>query len=298
MIYVSGPISFDTMIYCPEFPEPNTAVPITELHESCGGAAGNVASCLSALGVRASVISLAGKDFPGSGYESRLKSLGVSLEHVKVEARELTSHAFMPVNSHGEIQSFFFQGATKNFDSLPVPKIRLGKKDLLHIATGSPGFNRRLSASFPKEKISFDPGYDIPLYSKSDLEYIFSRVGIISMNENELKASLEKTGKSAPEGLLDYGATALVVTFGKRGSKIFSGGKSLHVRAYDKAAPIDTTGAGDAYKAGFAAAYSRGMEIGECAKVGSATASFIIEHIGGQAGIPDWETALSRSKKL
>lgn len=298
MIYSSGPIAFDTILHCKHFPQPNTAVQLTGVHELFGGSAGNVAACLASLGARSSIISAVGDDFPGSAYEKKLESLGIETAHIAVITGRQTPHAVMPVDSNGDLQSFFLRGAMADFAYLPAPKLKLKQGDIIHLATGEPAFNCRMVAAFPGADFSFDPGYDAPLYSKEDLEFILPRVKTASMNTRELETLLRTLGKGAVEDLLSYGTENVIVTHGRVGSRVYSGGKRHEINAYTKARIVDTTGAGDAYRAGFLAAREKGMPLEKCAKFGSATASFVIERTGSQEGFPSWEEARERASEL
>ena len=57
---------------------------------------------------------------------------------------------------------------------------------------------------------------------------------------------------------------------------------------------VDPTGAGDAYKAGFLVALVKGFPLEICGRVGSVTASFVVEQIGCQTNLPDWERMKER----
>jgi sugar/nucleoside kinase (ribokinase family) len=46
--------------------------------------------------------------------------------------------------------------------------------------------------------------------------------------------------------------------------------------------PVDTTGAGDAYAAGFLAAHTRGLSLPEAARWGSVAAAEVISHFGAR----------------
>jgi ribokinase len=298
MIYVVGPVAFDTVIYCADFPAPNSAVPITGLHSVYGGPAGNAAAVLAGLGAQVSLVTAVGRDFAGSDYERHLKSLGVRLEHAKAFRGELTSRAFMPVTDRGEMQSFFYWGASRRIRGMSPPKLARGRGDYVHVATGDPKFNRKLAGAYAGKRVSFDPGCDVPLYSRRDLEFIFGRIGILSMNEFEMKAILAKLGEEDARSLLGYGMEAVLVTMGAKGSEIHLPGGSFRVRAFEKAARVDPTGAGDSYRAGFICGLSRGLPVEECAKIGSSVASFVIGHVGGQGEIHSWEKVAARAREL
>lgn len=298
MIYVIGHIAYDTIIYCSRFPAKNSATPITSLYEVYGGAAGNTSAALAKLDVPVSLVSMVGEDFANSDYDKHLGELGVDTSHVRVVKGSYTSRAYMPVDSNGDQISFFYWGASEAFKHLLVPRLHPGKEDLIHIATGNPEFNRRLVSSYHKAMVSFDPGYDIVLYSKEDLEFILSRIDILFLNEHELAFVLKRTGKKTPKSLLSYGLEILIVTEGAKGSTVYTKKEQIHVKAYLKAKAVDPTGAGDSYRAGFLAAFMKGKDLKTCAKLGSSVASFVIESVGAQTNLPAWEQAMKRAKAL
>ncbi len=70
-----------------------------------------------------------------------------------------------------------------------------------------------------------------------------------------------------------------VETLGGEGAHIAYEGRKLIVPAY-AGETVDTTGAGDAFIAGFMAEYATGEDVEWCAAVGSAAASAVVETIG------------------
>jgi len=298
LIHVVGALAFDTILYCRKFPERNMAVPLTGLYSVYGGAAGNTAALLGGMGDKTALVSLAGDDFPGSDYERHFHALGVDTSHVRIVSGAYTTRAYMAVDAKNDLQSYFFWGAAQVFQRLLVPRLAIGKHDVIHIATGDPAFNKRLVSAYEGATVSFDTGYDTPLYSKKDLEFIFRRVELLSMNEHELAVILKRTGNKSPSDLLDYGMRALIVTYGPKGSAVYTRGGVERVGAYSVKRVVDPTGAGDAYRAGFLAGYVRRMPLKQCAKAGAAAASFVIEGVGAQCAAPSWEDVMRRAKRV
>ena len=52
--------------------------------------------------------------------------------------------------------------------------------------------------------------------------------------------------------------------------------------AAEPAKVVDTTGAGDAFAAGFLAAYTAGRDLAACGKLGSLAAAEVISHYGAR----------------
>jgi fructokinase len=72
-----------------------------------------------------------------------------------------------------------------------------------------------------------------------------------------------------------------VLTQSEKGSVILQDGKIVEVAAVPTSV-VDTTGAGDAYAAGFLAAYTRGKSLEEAGILGAKAAALAISRIGAR----------------
>ena len=84
-----------------------------------------------------------------------------------------------------------------------------------------------------------------------------------------------------------------IITHGKAGSSLYFDGKIHQIPAVPVEAK-DPTGAGDAYRAGFFTAWKKGFDPVTCAKIGAVTSSFVVEVIGTQTNLPDWDRMAKR----
>jgi ribokinase len=77
-------------------------------------------------------------------------------------------------------------------------------------------------------------------------------------------------------------------------------GSTLYSEGHEHFIPVvpvtlaDPTGAGDSYRAGFLSAHVRGYSPLTCCKIGTVTASFVVEHVGCQTHLPDWDAMKER----
>lgn len=90
----------------------------------------------------------------------------------------------------------------------------------------------------------------------------------------------------AADRLVERGAKAAVITLGEKGALYHSGGQSLHVPAFDAGPVAETTGAGDAFNGGFAAALADGMEPVSAVRFGCATAAVSVTRPGTAPSMP------------
>ena len=80
---------------------------------------------------------------------------------------------------------------------------------------------------------------------------------------------------------------AITITKGSKGSIVMWRGGETHVPAVPPAKFIDPTGAGDAFCAGMLWGARFGLAWDSAARIGTVVASFAIEELGAQTGLPN-----------
>ncbi len=294
MIYTVGQVVFDRISTLKHFPKPNSTSYIQGYYELFGGAAGNAAVVCSKLGQKASLVSFVGEDFRGSAYEKHLKLSGVDTTHLKIVKGGLTSRAFMFNDARGRQMSFFYWGVAELFRRAPIPELRFGKNDIVHLANGNPDFNIRFAQKY--SGVSFDPGYDIIAYGKRDVERILRNTRFLSCNEFEMSRILKLLRMKEKEELFSFPIECVIVTKGGRGSSLTTWDEHFEVPSV-RTKFVDPTGAGDSFRAAFLSAFLRGESLEMCLKIASSVASFIVEAYGAQTNIPTRNEALARLRK-
>lgn len=93
--------------------------------------------------------------------------------------------------------------------------------------------------------------------------------------------------RSAAEALRRAGAGAVIVTLGERGALYHDGVDSRLIPAFHAGPVAETTGAGDAFNGGFAAALARGMAPQDAVRFGCATAAIAVTRPGAAAAMPE-----------
>ena len=145
--------------------------------------------------------------------------------------------------------------------------------------------------------VSFDLGsVGIVKNFRSRVERIVADFAdIVFANEDEALAFTGKRGEEAAmvmNSMMQDGIA--VVKQGEKGSVVLKGRELYRVAAV-AAEAVDTTGAGDAYAAGFLYAYSQGADAGKCGEAGSLLASKVVAVIGpkiGKSGLEAGKTAI------
>ena len=134
-------------------------------------------------------------------------------------------------------------------------------------------------------KISFDPGALYVSKGINSLKSIIEQSNVMFPNSLELMQLTGKDYKEGAEMLLDLGVEIVAVKLGKEGCYVTDGKEGHTIEAY-KVKAIDTTGAGDAFCAGFLYGLIKEKDLYECGRIGNFVASRCVEKMGARTGLP------------
>jgi ribokinase len=104
--------------------------------------------------------------------------------------------------------------------------------------------------------------------------------------------------RRAGDALLAKGVGATLITLGEKGALFHARDRSLHVPAVNAGAVVETTGAGDAFVGGFAAALARGNDPLAATRFGCAVAGISVTRAGTAPSMPalaEVEALMARS---
>jgi ribokinase len=287
VIHITGHTAIDHICRVPVLPKKNSSTKITDRQIYFGGGAANIAAGIAVLGGKVALHSAVGEDFAGSEYEQWMERLGIIREFFVVRGTH-TPTAFMFTDDSGDQCTFFEWGASRIFAEAEAPAL-----PFVHMATADPQFNVQVAEKCAFA--SFDPGQDIFLYSKEQLERILVNIDVLFANRHEVAVMCEKL--STTRERIAGRVPIAIFTAGSEGSTLYEKGVPHHVPAVP-VTMADPTGAGDAYRAGFLTAYTRRFTLVECCRIGTITASYVVEYIGCQTHLPTWEMMEERYRKF
>lgn len=124
------------------------------------------------------------------------------------------------------------------------------------------------------------------------LDDILCLCDFLTPNETEAEAltgiriSSLDDARHAAEALLSRGIGAAAITLGERGVLYHSHTETVHVPVFKAGPVMETTGAGDAFNGGFAAALSEGMSAVDAVRFGCAAASISVTRPGAASAMP------------
>jgi sugar/nucleoside kinase (ribokinase family) len=296
---VYGHTNLDYIMSLKHFPELNTSVNIQEKRRYFGGTGANVATIAASLGVPTALSSYIGPDFPDD-FRSLMESKGVDLRDlVIVNDQETATVWIISDGEHNQI-AYVYQGPMAKMESMPLRMGAARDSQGVHIMTGRPPYYLEVMGECAKlgKKVGFDPAQEIHnVWNAITFKKALSMTEMFFANENELRTALRYADCRRAEDLLEL-VPIVVNTLGAKGSAIYTRSGTIEIPAARARTIADTTGAGDAFRAGFYAGLYRKMELRECAKLGAATASFVIEELGSLTNIPSWEEVEERASEI
>jgi sugar/nucleoside kinase (ribokinase family) len=132
---------------------------------------------------------------------------------------------------------------------------------------------------------SLDPGYDPSEGWAGGLEETLRETDLFFPNEVELAGIARTSDPEEALRRLDNGRTRTVAKLGKEGAMTLDEGRPVKVAALP-IQPIDTTGAGDSFNAGFLHAWLEGAPVADCLRLGAACGALSTQGLGGTAAQP------------
>ena len=264
---------------------------VTGFEEACGGSAANTMVGLARLGCKVGFIGKVAEDREGKMLFEDFRGESVDTNGVITVKHGRSGSAMGFVDERGERALYVDAGVNDTIEFNEINKEYVFQTRFLHLTSfvGEKSFQtqRRLVETLPKKvKISLDIGELYARKGLNALEPIMSRTFVMMPNAKELQILTKKRDyKRNAEVLLEKGVKIVAVKLGSKGCYVTDGKESSMVEAF-KVKVVDTTGAGDAFCAGFLYGLISGKSLHECGRIGNSVASKCIMKMGARAGLP------------
>lgn len=261
---------------------------------SYGGCGLNVAVALAKLGFAVGTTAVFGGDPDGLDYIGYLQSMGIQTENIIRLANCNTSRTYIFLNPAGRYQLFFYPGAAGEWQP-PLTLKGLEDTRACLVTVGPAAYNQLfvdqvMEAGTP---LFWQLKADVQAYPAEQLARLKHASKLMFMNESECNYLLSTLGAARLQDVLEEHQVA-ILTAGSQGSEIFKKSGSVRVPAVAPSHFTDSTGAGDAFTAGYLAGYFKGFPPVTCARLGAVLASFVIEAVGCQTNLPTWSQLTER----
>ncbi|HEV2428258.1 MAG TPA: PfkB family carbohydrate kinase [Thermoplasmata archaeon] len=274
LLLVVGHTNVDRTVRVAQLPEPDRTVRIESVSESLGGTAANLALSASAWGVPTAVASRVGADFP-SAYLRTLSEGHVETSGLVRVRSGRTPSCLIVDDGRGGQMTFIDQGAMEDGEGWRLPEALLGRTRWLHLSTGDPGAILRALSDARRRGIpvSADPAQEVHYrWTPRDLGGLIDGSEILFGNESEIQAVCTALKVPGPARLVDR-VPLIVMTRGAEGARAFSRAGRTEARLTARGRGRPATGAGDAFRGGFYAAWFAGQVLRDCLVAGHRSAA-------------------------
>ncbi|WP_433623923.1 carbohydrate kinase family protein [Halomicrococcus sp. NG-SE-24] len=247
-VVTAGHVNWDVTLRVDALPESDGEARIESQHRSGGGSAGNVAVALAGMDVSAGVVGSVGTDEQGRLARRELERAGVDVSHLpSVEGMETTTK-YLVVDDTGEVMVLGNEGANEAITPDDVDADYVAAADHLHLTSQRPDTAARLAAVATDAgvPVSFDPGRRL---CDRDFDEALAYSDVVFLNDLEAETLLDR---DLEHPSLELDGRVVVVKRGSDGAHVDTT-HGAYTHPGFGVDTVDTTGAGDAFAAGFLA---------------------------------------------
>jgi len=262
---------------------------ILDFKESPGGSAANTAVGLARLGVKTGFIGKVALDREGELLVKAFIDEGVNTDGIVVSEAGRSGKVIGFVDERGERALYVDPGVNNSLEFSEIDLNYASQADLLHLTSfaGKTPFQaqKKLIETIPDISVTIDPGMIYARKGLAKLKPLIKRCLVFFPNECELKLLTGKDYRKGSETLLDEGVRIVAVKLGGRGCYVTDGEESHLIEPF-KVKVVDSTGAGDAFCAGFLYGMISNKSLRECGVLGNFVASRTLMEMGARNGLP------------
>ncbi len=260
-----------------------------EPHYSCGGSAPNTLITLSLFGVMTALAGKIGRDSFGRIYDEKLSELEIYSELKTCGSSTGSSIILITPDSERTMNTYL--GANREFGVEDINPELIAASDYFYFTGYMWDTDNQKNAILRTIEIAEKNGTKI-IFDVADpfavsrnredfLTLIKNHVYMTFANGEESRILFDNYDAGECAKSLGKLCPVAVVKNGKHGSYIFSEGQLSEIPVKGKA-PVDTTGAGDTYAAGFILGLCKGFSLHESAHLASFLAGEIVQQHGAQ----------------
>jgi len=275
-------------------PERGLMVPIDQLELHTGGCAANVGIDLSRLGVACSVLGKIGRDGFGDFVLHTLEQEGVDASGLRRADGVQTSATVVLVAPDGERSFLHCLGANAMFVSEDVDMELVRSADILVVAgsllmpklDGEPTAEVLRGARESGVVTLLDTAWDASGRWMKSIETCLPFCDYFLPSETE---AAMLSGVTEPEAMaasfVARGARNVIIKLGDRGCLLRTEDGVIEHVAAPVVSAADTTGAGDAFVAGFTAGLVHGWDVSRCAHLAVTVGTMCVTATGASSGV-------------
>lgn len=291
-----GSLTTDVIVkHASTVPDAGTLRSVESITTHVGGCASNAAIDLAKLGVPVVFSGKTGKDNFGSFVKETLDKNGVDTRGLVVDDNASTTTSIVCIFESGE-RSFLYQpGSSSAFKAEDIDKALIDECDIIFYAgamlmqslDGEPIAELMKYAKSKGKYTVMDTAWDFEDIWLPKVEAVIPYLDLFMPSiEEAQKITGEQEINRIADRLFELGAENVIVKAGKDGALVCPKGMERKMLpTYLNFKPVDTTGAGDSFCAGFLAGLAQEWNYYDSAAFANAVGTHCIMCVGASTGI-------------
>jgi ribokinase len=278
---------------------------VSDLKLLSGGAAANTAYSCAKIGLSSAFLGKLGKnDVFGAKIIEDFNEVNVNTTLIKYSKQYGTGSAYVALNKEGDRRIYAHSGAANYLSKEDVIEKELKASKIIFLSSLK-NIEPFIEAAKIGEKnnitVILNPGMLIIDQGLENISELLKKIDILILSQREFRTLLnlkdrldDEIIRDKAKILLEYGMKTLIITMGDKGAFLLTNKKSELIPAMKIEQVTDTTGAGDAFSAGFIYGFAQNLsfEFKDLKKnviIGNFVAGKCIQELGARKGIPTSE---------
>lgn len=259
--------------------------------ESSGGSAANTCAVAAGLGARVAFMGKVADDPLGAAFRRDITAAGVHFPTAPLHGGAPTARCLIAVTPDAQRTMSTYLGACVSFGGADLDEALVADSAVTYLEgylfdppSAQAAFLRAAAVAHGAGRLvalSLSDAFCVDRHRAAFRGLVRDHIDILFANEAEVCSLYEENEFDAAARRAGADAALVALTRSEAGSIVLRGGERVEVAA----APVrvvDTTGAGDAYAAGFLAAHAAGRGLRACGEVGSQAAAAAIAQYGAR----------------
>jgi fructokinase len=259
--------------------------------ETSGGSAANTCAVAANLGARVAYLGKVAGDQLGNVFAHDIKASGVHFPSAPLTGGAPTARCMILVTPDGQRTMNTFLGACVTLGEDDVDERLVAASSVVYLEgylfdppAAQAAFYKAARAAHAAGRqvaLSLSDAFCVDRHRTAFRELVADYVDILFANETEITSLYEENTFEAAAEAARRDVALAALTRSEAGSLILRGTETVEVAA-EPTKVLDTTGAGDAYAAGFLAGWTAGKPLVTCGRLGSIAAAEVISHYGAR----------------
>jgi sugar/nucleoside kinase (ribokinase family) len=265
------------------------AMPTAQEHS--GGSAANTCAVAARLGARSAYLGRVADDQLGGVFRHDIAASGVHFPTAPLVAGAPTARSLILVTPDGQRTMNTFLGACVAFGVEQVDEDVVAGGQVLYLEgylfdepAAMAAFRRAAAIAHEAGRqvaLTLSDSFCVDRHRADFRDLVRGHIDILFANEAEITSLYEVNTLAEAVALVRTEVALSAVTMSEQGSLVLRGSESVSIPAAPTRV-VDTTGAGDAYAAGFITALTAGRDLAACGALASLAAAEVIGHYGAR----------------